>query len=68
MTDKSHKPWSAGQEAILAEGWNMGLSATVLARILGKSRNSIIGKVWRIGLPCRETKINAKSPAWRAEE
>lgn len=46
--------WNAGTEELLERLWNSGLSASRISKIIvGTTRNSIIGKVHRMGLGAR---------------
>lgn len=50
------EPWTDEREAILTEMWKSGKSAGMIAnRLGGTTRNAIIGKVYRMGLPRRKT-------------
>lgn len=54
--------WSEERTALLRKGWADGLSASQIAKQLGGvSRNAVIGKVHRIGLPGRKTPIGAET-------
>jgi len=59
------KNWTKEREERLVELWNKGNSASVVARLLGGriSRNAVIGKVHRMGLPRRRTRAHFKSVA-----
>jgi GcrA cell cycle regulator len=46
--------WTAERTEQLKKFWADGLTASqIAARLLGVSRNSVLGKVWRLGLPTR---------------
>lgn len=49
--------WTARQEAELARLWADGWSATRIGERIGKSKGAVIGKVYRLDLPRRETKV-----------
>lgn len=52
--------WSRESVAALIDLWNEGISATEIARKLGASKNAILGKVHRLGLPKRKSPIKIK--------
>jgi GcrA cell cycle regulator len=55
--------WSEERIALLTELWAEGLSASKIAGRLGDiSRNAVIGKVHRIGLPGRKTTSRKRKP------
>jgi GcrA cell cycle regulator len=64
---KSH--WTEAVEFALREKWFYGKSCTIISRELNTefnttfTRNAVIGKVDRLNLPKRESKIRALSPA-----
>ena len=43
-------PWSDGDTAEVARLWTSGATASQIAKSLGKSRNSVLGKIGRLGL------------------
>lgn len=43
-------PWSAGDTEQVARLWTSGATASQIAKSLGKSRNSVLGKIGRLGL------------------
>lgn len=48
--------WTADRENLLRILWTQGLSASQIAKKLGGvSRNAVVGKIHRMGLPLRET-------------
>lgn len=55
--------WTAEQEAELRRLWAEGLSAGRIAAATGRTKNSIIGRAHRLGLPRRESPIPAASSA-----
>lgn len=52
--------WPEALEARLADLWAQGVSAALIGEQLGKTRNAVIGKVDRLGLPMRQT-VKAQS-------
>lgn len=52
--------WSQIEDAALRQHWADGLSASQTAKALktGRTRNSIIGRVFRLGLPARAGRLN----------
>jgi GcrA cell cycle regulator len=50
----SEQDWTAEEMARLATLWNDGLPITAIAKALGRSKNSIVGKKHRLGLPIRD--------------
>jgi GcrA cell cycle regulator len=59
-----HGPgWDDESADLLAKLWADGLSAGQIAPRLGKSRNAILGKVHRLGLPPR--KVTERAPRTR---
>lgn len=57
-----HTTWSVQEDATLAKYWAKGFSASQIARLLGtgRSRNSVIGRVHRSGLPLRVERTNLR--------
>jgi GcrA cell cycle regulator len=47
--------WDAAKEQLLRELWAEGKSGSLIGAKLGMTRNAIIGKVHRLGLPKRST-------------
>lgn len=47
--------WTQEDEATLTKLWNAGQSGSQIAKVLGISRNAVIGKVFRLELPHRKT-------------
>lgn len=45
--------WDEDQETVLADKWKAGETAAAIARFMSVSRNSVIGKVCRLGLQRR---------------
>ena len=47
--------WHQGKTERLIQMWQDGYSASVIAYDLGETRNSVVGKVFRLNLPKRTT-------------
>ena len=60
MPHKNRVEWTREKVAALRVHWEEGLSATVIGRSLGFSKNAVIGKARRLGLPSRPSVIRAK--------
>ena len=45
------KPWTASHIRDLREFWERGLSTAEIGSMMGRSRNSIVRKAQRLGLP-----------------
>jgi len=56
----SNGDWTPDREAILTQRWMQGWSARQIGLELGVSRNSVIGKRIRMGLPDRITPRNPR--------
>lgn len=56
------RAWGEAEDATLAKLWAEGLSASQIARMLatGRSRNSVIGRIYRKGLPLRAERQNPR--------
>jgi GcrA cell cycle regulator len=56
---RAGSPWTREVKAKLHELWLDGqnLSAAEIGRALGISKNAVVGKVYRMGLPNRESPI-----------
>jgi GcrA cell cycle regulator len=54
--------WTAAVTERLEALWHEGLTAGEIARRLGTTRNSVIGKARRLGLPARPSPIVRTSP------
>ena len=52
--------WTDEQVDRLQELWAQGLTANEIAKILGVTKNSIVGKVHRLCLPARPSPIKSK--------
>ena len=46
----ARSPWTDQEAEQAAELWKSGVTATAIARSLGKSRNAVLGKIGRLGL------------------
>lgn len=56
--------WTEADTALLRKLWGEGLSASIIALRLGKkTRNTVIGKVHRLGFPPRRTSQRARHGA-----
>ena len=56
MSDASKKPqvlWTEAEDAYLTKAWAAGESARTIAAAIGRTRNSVIGRVNRQGLTAR---------------
>jgi GcrA cell cycle regulator len=62
-------PWTRAHVERLPELWATGLTCSEIGRVLGFSRNAVISKVRRIGLPMRKPKNARPQPkparVWR---
>lgn len=54
-------PWERGDRLRIL--WDEGLSTLEIARRLGVSKNAVVGKAHRLGLPPREPPVRRSSPA-----
>lgn len=59
--------WTDEQVDRLQELWAQGLTANEIAKILGVTKNSIVGKVHRLCLPARPSPIKSKENEATAE-
>lgn len=50
--------WSEALEARLADLWMQGVSGSLIAEQIGKTRSAVMGKVNRLGLPMRKTETS----------
>lgn len=56
-----HAPWTPERSELVRKYWSEGLSASqICARIGNTTRNAVIGRVRRMGLDFRVTKVQAK--------
>jgi GcrA cell cycle regulator len=54
--------WTAARIATLMALWNEGLSTSAIGGRLGITKNAVVGKVHRLGLPKRHAPARAKPP------
>ena len=54
--------WTPTRIAILIAHWNEGLSTSEIGGRLGVTKNAVVGKVHRLGLPKRGSPIKQKVP------
>jgi hypothetical protein len=60
--------WSEEEDAILIKGWNAGLStARIAAQLANRSKNAVISRRPRLGLPDRISGGSPKSKAYHIE-
>ena len=52
-------PWLKEEDMALREMWDAGLGSNEIGRRMGRTKNSIIGRAWRLGVPPRR---QAKKP------
>ena len=50
--------WSGERVEILTELWSQGVPANEIGRRLGATKNAVVGKAHRLGLPRRESPIS----------
>ena len=62
MAQAAGSVWTDGRLEQLKSLWSKGLSITQIGQEIGVSRNAVVGKVHRMGLPKRQ------SPIMRAEK
>lgn len=55
-------PWTEEQITQLIDLWNSGLSAGLIGKRMGKTRNAIIGKIGRIRKDKRVTRVMGEQP------
>ena len=60
--------WRTSEVELLCDRWADGFSASLIAKELNTSRNAVLGKVNRLGLPKRDTKKSARRCAIRSAE
>jgi GcrA cell cycle regulator len=58
----TNPPWSDEENAELTRLWDTGLSSVKIAKIMGKTKNAVCGKVNRLGLPARPSPIPGRKP------
>lgn len=57
------KAWTEADVELLTQLWGEGFSASeIAARMGGRTRNSIIGKIDRMGLPTRANRVQPSRP------
>jgi hypothetical protein len=54
---RPHSLWSSDSEQKLSELWSAGLPVNDIAKRIGVTRNAIMGKAFRLGLPRRPSPI-----------
>jgi GcrA cell cycle regulator len=57
MSDNAPSVWTEERLSDLTRLWGEGLSITQIGLALGVSRNAVVGKVHRMGLPKRQSPI-----------
>ena len=57
MSDNQPNVWTEDRLIDLTKLWGEGLSITQIGLVLGVSRNAVVGKVHRMGLPKRQSPI-----------
>lgn len=60
--------WTEGRMAELRELWAAGHSCAEIARRMGGTKNGIVGKAHRMGLPARPSPINSAARSAQAAE
>src|SRR3546814_7694261 len=69
MSDNLASVWTEDRLTDLTRLWTEGLSITQIGLALGVSRNAVVGKVHRMGLPKRQSPIvKSDKPRVRSEE
>jgi GcrA cell cycle regulator len=63
VDDRAEAPWTAEEQARLELLWAQGLSTAAIGREMGRSMNSMGGRVGRSGLPRRASPIKGALPA-----
>jgi len=54
------EPWTSRDDARLRTGWATGVSAATIGASMGRTKNSVIGRVHRLGLPARPSPIKPR--------
>jgi hypothetical protein len=54
--------WSESDVEVLTKLWSEGLSISKIGKHIGKTRNAVVGKAHRVGLPSRPSPFNFKRP------
>ena len=57
MTNEAVSVWNEERLGQLTKLWGQGLSITQIGLKLGVTRNAVVGKVHRMGLPKRQSPI-----------
>lgn len=57
MSAVGQTPWTCAQLDTLRAEWADGTSAAEIGRLLGRSKNAVVGKAHRLGLPGRPSPI-----------
>lgn len=57
MTSPSNSPWTPELDAAVTRGWHDGLSTRAIGVSIGMSKNAVIGRASRLGLPPRPSPI-----------
>ena len=52
--------WTEDRIAILTQLWSEGIATSEIGRRLGVTKNAVVGKVHRLGLPKRQSPIQRK--------
>jgi GcrA cell cycle regulator len=52
--------WTQDKIAALEQRWQAGESITAIGKALGTSRNAVVGKAHRLGLPSRVSPIRRR--------
>ena len=52
--------WTEDRIAILTQHWSEGIATSEIGRRLGVTKNAVVGKVHRLGLPKRQSPIQRK--------
>ncbi|HEY2132219.1 MAG TPA: GcrA family cell cycle regulator [Acetobacteraceae bacterium] len=57
MSQHGGQDWTADEQALVTQLWAEGHSMGQIARRIGRSKNSVVGKAHRLGLPSRPSPI-----------
>jgi GcrA cell cycle regulator len=55
-------PWTVERDDELRTHWELGLSAGAIGRLMGMTKNQVIGRANRINLPPRQSPIKPRDP------